>query len=193
MWHREALPHDLYHICRNMRAADAAEIFLTRPDDRDAFAAQIWRMMPQAIFADVYGLDATSPAIVFVAAWPTDPYKNLAQAALFATEGFASIVGDFVRHMRRFVVPALLAGGVRRCECRTLASYTASRRLLAALGAVEEAELPDMGPNGEVFVQCAFRRSDFEGNRPCVSSRHRKPSPRPILMPPPMQQPRTKF
>jgi hypothetical protein len=166
MWQRDPLPADLYSLSRTMRAADADEISLMiESRDWNAYACRLYRMLPYALYARVFGLDRPSRAILFVGIWPTNETRALGSAALFATDEFPLLAGMFVRHMRRFVVPAQLANGVRRVECRTLARYTRSHRLLRALGAVEETApegSPDYGPNGEAFKLFAWRRRDWQ-------------------------------
>lgn len=67
MWTREAQPHDLFDLAENMRDADAQEIFLLKRDkDRQQFAIRIWRMLPRATYAVVFGLDSERRAIGFL-------------------------------------------------------------------------------------------------------------------------------
>lgn len=167
MWWRKPTAYDLYHLARNMRPDDANEISLmaetSNPDD---FAARTFSMLPFSVYSAVFGVDMAPDAIAFMGVWPMNEHKTLCTAALFATGEFPILAGKFVRHLRRFVAPVMLANGVRRIECRTLASYTAAHRLLRALGAVEETGpegSPDYGPNGESFKLFAMRRRDWEG------------------------------
>jgi hypothetical protein len=87
----------------------------------------------------------------------------LASANLFATAQFPHIAAPLVRHVRRIVIPELLARGVRRVEARAMADYRTTRRFLHACGAVcEKPRMPDYGKNGEAFALYAWRRSDWE-------------------------------
>jgi RimJ/RimL family protein N-acetyltransferase len=163
MWTRDPLPSDLFDICENMRAADAEEIFAMRRDqDRRQFAVSLYRMIhaPQLVHAMVFGLDSEPRAIGFLGLWAKDETGGLCEAALFARDDFPTVAGELVRHIRRKLIPFLLDAGLRRVECRTLEGYAASRRLLRACGAVEEAVLPDFAPAGQAYVLCAWRRSD---------------------------------
>jgi RimJ/RimL family protein N-acetyltransferase len=162
MWIRDPQPHDLFDLAENMRADDAREIFLMKRDkDRQQFAIRIWRMMPRAVHACVFGLDTEPRAIGFLGLWAKDETGGLCEAALWARDPFALVAPRFVRHVRQRLMPFLMDNGIRRVECRTLETYTASRRLLAAMGARQETLLPDFGPDGEAFVQFAWRVSDW--------------------------------
>jgi RimJ/RimL family protein N-acetyltransferase len=166
MWIRDPLPGDLLDLTRNMRQADAEEIFALRADkDPDQLAFRLYRAMPGAVYACVFGLDSEPRAIGFLGLWAKDETGGLCEVAMFAREGFPQLAAAFVRHVRLTLIPFLMDAGLRRVECRTLESYSSSRRLLRACGAVEEAVLPDFAPSGQSFVLCAWRRSDFSKNR----------------------------
>lgn len=164
MWTRDPLPGDLFDLAHNMRAADAAEIFCMKEDkDRHEFAVRLYRMLPGAVHAMVFGLDSEPRAIGFLGLWAKDEFGGLADVAMFARDGFPGVAAPFIRHVRYKLIPFLMRAGLRRVECRTIASYSASRRLLRACGAVEETPqgMADFAPAGEAFILCAWRRSDF--------------------------------
>lgn len=163
MWIREPWPGEILHLCRAMREMDAREILDMRPTrDPDLFAATILTALPRATIAAVAGLDSAGPAAAFLGIWPDDSYPWQAQAALFATDEFPRIAAPLIRFIRRTVIPALLASGVHRVECRALEAHAQARRFLRACRAVEEIVLPDYGRNRESYVLCAWRRSDWE-------------------------------
>lgn len=162
VWMREPTPGDVFHVARNMRDMDAAEILLLHKSlDRDAFAAVTCAMIPRAMAAIGIGIDGAPfcAAVLLICGNESTPW--LAEASLFATNDFPRVAGPLVRFIRRQVIPALIADGVRRVECRALASYAATRRFLRHAGAVEETPLIDHGPTSETYVLCAWRRSDF--------------------------------
>jgi len=162
IWHRVPTPGDVLHVSRNMREMDAREIFLMLDGfDRDTFAAVTSTMVPRARVALGVGLDGSPfcAAVLVICSAESSPW--LAVASLFATDDFPRLAPWLIRHIRKTIIPALLAEGVRRVEARALASYAVTRRFLRAAGAVEEAPLPDHGPNSESYILCAWRRSDF--------------------------------
>lgn len=162
VWSRPPSPGDVLHVARNMRVMDVAEILLMlRGYDTDLFAAVTSTMVPGARLALGIGLDENPfcAAVLLVCSSAANPW--LANVSMFATDDFPLLAPWLLRFIRKVMVPGLLADGVRRVECRALASYAVTRRFLKAAGATEEALLPDQGPNGEPYVLCAWRRCDF--------------------------------
>jgi hypothetical protein len=162
VWYRVPTPGDVLHVARNMREMDAREIFLMLDGlDRDTFAAVTSTMVPRARVALGVGLDGAPFCAAVLVICSTESSPWFASASLFATADFPRLAFWLVRHVRKVIIPALLADGVRRVECRALAGYVESRRFLRAAGAVEETILTDHGPGSETYVLCAWRRSDF--------------------------------
>lgn len=162
LWWREPSPGDVLHVARNMRDMDAREILgIHKNLDRDLFAAIVSTRVPSAAVALGFGLDENPFCAVVLLICVSESTPWLGDAALFATDAFSALAPQLIRHVRRAVIPALLDAGVRRVECRALAEYTVTRRFLRACGAIEEAELPDHGPESQEYVLCAWRRSDF--------------------------------
>lgn len=165
LWLRTPTAGDLVDICRDMCAADAAEIFaLRRHDDRYRLAMEIYAVIPSAIRALAIGLDSEPAAKAFLAIWAMDETGTLAAAHLFGTDQFPRIGNRLVRYARDILIPEMLAAGMRRVEARVMASHTRARAFLKACGAVEETHPPHlvgMGCNGEAYVMCAWRRSDW--------------------------------
>jgi hypothetical protein len=164
MWIRETVTAgDLVHLATHMRDQDAREVFALRQgEDRVGLAYGLYAAMPRVLHAFVCGLDKSQNATAFLGIWAMDETGGLASANLFATADFPHVAGALVRHVRRTVIPALLARGCRRVECRALADYRTTRRFLRACLAREEVLLPDYGKNREPFVLYAWTRSDME-------------------------------
>lgn len=175
MWFREPTPGDLVDVAENMRAGDIREAFALRAragtlDDRRELAMMLWAFRDRAAWFEVQGLDGSPRAAAFLGVWPTDETGGLLAASMFATPDFPVIARAWIKRVRTVVMPAILARGTRRVECRALRSYRTTRLLIRACGAVEECTLPDYGKSGESFVLYAWRRSDF-GEQQCASRR----------------------
>lgn len=142
------------HVCRNMRASDAAEIFATRPDMdswalyRDLAAAQpahLWfelvrpaaGLWPFALF----GVMATSPG-VGIAHLIATPDMSLGDARVIAAR------------IRDKVIPTMIDAGMHRVEALSLSSYRWAHRFLKSAGArAEGPPRTQLGKAGEDF-QC---------------------------------------
>jgi len=162
VWMREPTAGDLVDLCRNMSDVDDREIFALRDHhDRDRLAMEIYALLPRAFAAHAIGLDSDAAAIAFLGLWPQDESAGLLSANLFGTGAFPSLAGRLARWVRAVMIPGLLRMGVRRVECRALAEHSGARAFIRACGAIEEAELPDLGKDGETYVLCAWRRSDY--------------------------------
>jgi RimJ/RimL family protein N-acetyltransferase len=79
---------------------------------------------------------------------------------MFATERWPEVALGTTRWARRVLMPALIASGAHRAECRSLASNEASHRWLLRLGARAEARHAGYGKNREDFITFAWRRDD---------------------------------
>ncbi len=173
IWARTPSPGDVLHVARNMRAMDAREILDIHKDlNRDLFAAVVSTKVPDARLALGFGLDGSPFCAVVLLICGSESTPWLGDASLFATDEFPRLAQPLIRFIRRAVIPSLMQAGLRRVECRALASYTATRRFLKACGAVEEAVLPDHGPDSPDYVLCAWRRTDFLKGADHVLRRH---------------------
>jgi hypothetical protein len=164
MWLRSPTPADMLHVSENMRPDDAREVFaIMRGEDRVRLAYQLYGARHRAWVFLLAGLDNSANGAAFLGIWPMDETEGLATAGMFATADFPLLAGPLVRHVRRVIMPDLLARGVRRVEARAMATYRTTRRFLSACGAVcERANMPEYGKNGESFALYAWRRSDWE-------------------------------
>lgn len=146
----------LQHICRNLRARDREEIEAAEwAFDPDALAGRLleaWRIA--GLFGQVASLGG-EPVAVLIFCWLTPAASS---AGLLATERWGEIRLPFARHCRERIEPEILASGVRRIECRTLAGHADAIRFLEWFGAREECRCPGWGRNGETFIQYAWIR-----------------------------------
>ena len=150
----------LRHVVLNLRERDRAEIFALRWDDdpegflREALpqcGAMTWIWERDGVPVSIQGALPVRPGV-----WT---------AFAFGTGGWPGVVLDMTRHSRRFIMPALLRAGFRRCECRALASHVDSRKWILSLGAYEEATLERYGRRGETFVSYVWRPEDVQQQR----------------------------
>lgn len=150
---------DLLHICENLRDIDRRECEAVRHDASPiALARELYMSWPLAFLARIAFAVAPVEPVAMLLLTPTG--AGQINAALLATPRFGEVAKALTRHMLRDVRPMLLAAGVRRMECRTLAEHVEARRWLRFLGAIEETQIPDGGKSGETFVQYAWRKSD---------------------------------
>ena len=145
----------LAQIVRDLRPRDMAEIMAVNwDDDRDAFVSRVL-----AVSGDMCGIwefqGVPVACLGVFALWP-----SVWGAFAFGTPDWPHVVLDMTRHVRRFIIPALLAVGAHRVECRALASHDDARKWLTALGAKQEATLRGFGRAGEDFVLYAWRPED---------------------------------
>jgi hypothetical protein len=142
-------------IARAMRVSDAREIWATRWNENPtALAREVVRW--SRIGAVAAAGDGTPVAAIGgVEGWP-----GVWQVWMFATARWPEVALGTTRWARRSLMPALLAAGVHRAECRSLAENEASHRWLTSLGARAEARHVGYGKNREDFITFAWRRDD---------------------------------
>lgn len=143
---------DMRHVAQNMRERDRNEIFATRWDDdpnkvaRDVCASGAFR----------WGVYLDGAPVAAIGAHPRWPGVWTAWA--FATDDWPKVVVPTTRHVRRFMIPALINFGVERVDCLSLATHTDARKWLTYLGAKEEKSLDKWGKGGETFVSYVWTR-----------------------------------
>ncbi len=136
---------DRVEIAAGMARYDAAEL-----------AGQITTMARfGCVAATVHG----NPAAVVSA---TEFYPGFYQVGMFATDDWPQVALGLTRWIRRAMIPALLAAGGHRAECRSIEDHVTAHRWLESLGFVREAVLPDCGKGRETFYQYAWRLTDLE-------------------------------
>lgn len=142
-------------IARDMRTADAREIWATRAnEDPTALGRDVVRW--SRIGAVAEARDGTPVAAIgAVEGWP-----GVWQVWMFATARWPEVALATTRWARRVLMPGLIAEGAHRAECRSLAANEASHRWLMSLGARAEARHAGYGKNREDFITFAWRRDD---------------------------------
>ena len=156
------------HVCRNMRAVDAEEIFAMRPD-HDAFALyrdiaagggrHLWlelarpatSLTPVALF----GVIATSP--------------GCGLAHLIGTDGLTlSHARQIVARVRHLIIPGLIeTEGLHRVEANSLATHRWAHRFLLACGArLEGPPRRAMGKAGEDFQTFVWIKDELPPDHP---------------------------
>jgi hypothetical protein len=187
IWWRRPTPGDIFEVTLAMRESDAREVFaLRRDDDRYRYAAELAGLVGCAPLSLAYGLDGFPNAAALLWLWPLDESGAFAAVNLFATADFPRLAPALVRDLRGRLGGMLLEAGYRRLECRVLETHHSARRFIRALGAVPEGICRDLGRDGEAYVLCAWRSSDWEVRRSCASSaaracrRNRPPTRNPV-------------
>lgn len=140
-------------VARRMRALDRAEIFATRwDDDPDAVAAETVALARIGCVAWNGTGDAGEPVAVACAMplWP-----GVWSIGLYATDAWPAVARQVTRWIKR-TIPALIAAGGHRAECRSLATHATAHRWMERLGAVREAVLTGYGRNRETFYLYAW-------------------------------------
>lgn len=140
-------------VARRMRARDRAEIFATRSDDDpDAVAAE-------TVALSRFGCVAWNGAepVAVVCAFPLWP--GVWSVGMYATGRWPTVASTVTRWIAGTLMPALVAAGAHRAECRSLSTHTVAHRWLERLGAVREAALTAYGRRGEDFFLYAWART----------------------------------
>lgn len=138
---------DVLHVCNNLRAADAQEIFSQcNHDSISLLADEIFRNWGDSWVAYT---PSGNPAALFGALrmWP-----GVWSAWLIGTDEFPKVGLSITKFIHREMIPMLKAAGCHRCEARSMAGYTWSHEWLESLGAIEEATLKGYGKGKEDFL-----------------------------------------
>lgn len=148
---------DVLVVASNLRARDQEEIFATR-----------WADSPEQLAGDVvktgafrWGAYVDGKPVAMIGAAPAWP--NVWSVWAFGTDDWPRAVRALTKHVRRFMIPALMKAGAQRAFCYAMASHDDARRWLTALGAVEETTLANWGKNGQTFVCYCWLRKDENG------------------------------
>lgn len=141
-------------VAENMRDADRAEIFATRPDD-DTRQIAI-DTMSYARFGCVAWMDDEPVAVVCaIPLWP-----GVWSVGMYATDNWPKVACTVTCWIRRVLIPNLKAAGAHRAECRSHAAHATAHRWLEHLGAIYEARLAAFGRDRETFYLYAWTLGD---------------------------------
>jgi hypothetical protein len=135
-----------------MRDRDRDEIYATQYSDNpeDLLQLQLMLMGDMCCIWTCAGVPVSCQGIL-----PIHP--GVWTMFAYGTDQWPRVVLSMTKHALRRIVPALLAVGAHRVECRALASHTESRRWIEFLGAREEAILKAYGKRQEDFVLYVWR------------------------------------
>jgi hypothetical protein len=142
-------------IVENLRERDRAEIMaLYWEEDLEALIRNT--LYVSGAMCRIFEWHGVPVAIVGAAAlWP-----GVWSGFAFGTDLWPHVVLDMTRYARRFIIPALLAVGAHRIECRALASYGGARNWIEALGGRQECTLHRFGKNQEDYVVYVWKGKD---------------------------------
>lgn len=138
---------DVVYVARNMRERDRLEINATnRNEDPDDFAMRVVQY-----YGDFSGVawDDRRPVACFGC---TEAHPGVWEAWMFATDDLPGIGLELTRHLKKVMLPHLIALGAHRVEARSMAGHEDAHRWLKSLGAVQEARLRRYGKHGEDFI-----------------------------------------
>lgn len=143
---------DLLHITHNLRERDREEIYATRFDeDRRVLANDVAFSGDFRWAAYLDGVPVA--AIGAVPRWP-----RVWTVWAFGTDDWNKVVLTLTKHVRNFMIPAILNAGAIRADCMALSTHEDARKWLTALGATPEKVLDNWGKNGEAFVSYCWTR-----------------------------------
>lgn len=148
------------YIVANLRLRDYEEIFAQRwTDDQKSLIDEI--MLWSGKMTWVFWRDGVPVALL--GAWPVRP--GVWSVWAFGTYRWPRVLSAMTKHVKRFIIPALLRAGAHRAEAVALATHRDSRRWLLALGAREEGTRRGWGRNGEDFVSYVWHPEYVHGRR----------------------------
>jgi hypothetical protein len=149
---------DVLFVAQNMRASDREEIYATQ-----------WTATPEELANNVvhsgafrWGAYVDDIPVAMIGAQPRWPGVWTAWA--FGTIDWRKVALTLTKHVRRFMVPALLNHGALRVDAFAMASHEESRAWLTRLGATPGNPLDKWGRNGETFVAYSWLREDNAAN-----------------------------
>lgn len=152
---------DLLYILRNLRAADREEIFATRwSDDPNSLVDDCMMVAARPTSYTVMAGLAGKPIAVLGA---VEPWPGCWDVWCFGTDDFNKIAFSLTKHIRRVMIPMLLARGLRRAHCRSLSTHAKAHAWLHDLGArqTDDRVMRGWGKNGESFIMFEWHRADL--------------------------------
>jgi len=150
--------YDILYVMQNLRPLDRIEAASTSwSDDPVEWAATL---LAAGEFQWVAYRDGIPVAVLGAApAWP-----RVWSAWCMGTEDFPHVVRTITKHVKNFMVPALLNAGMVRMTAYAYEDYDATHRWLQFLGGKPEARLENWGKNGETFISYVWLREVAEAH-----------------------------
>lgn len=142
-------------VACNMRAKDLEECLATRWSDDPMTIAEDTLVYPGLTW--VGWLD-DEPVAVYGAKpmWP-----GVWGAFLYATDKFDKIGLPLTKHVRRVIIPGLVAAGAHRVEAKSLGTHETAHKWMRSFGAREESRMPLYGKGGEEFVTYVWMADQY--------------------------------
>ena len=137
-------------IARGISAEDMRNIAATRPG---VTPGSLTTACAAAKELAIIAYDRDEP-IAVMGAMPWHP--GVYSGYMFATDRFPVIGLAMTKWARRHYFAALRQLGARRVEAHIIERDIKTRRWLSAIGATEEAGVPQFGVNGEPFVRFSY-------------------------------------
>lgn len=156
--------HDVLHVCLNMRARDAEEIYALRFEDNPFLIMN--EVMVQRHFAWVAWHDGR-PTTVFGAA---QKHPGVFQMFAFGTDDFNNIAKPLTRFLKKTVVPTLFGElGAHRLEADSHEKHTQAHRWLRWFGARQEGVKRRYGRDGSDYYTFALLSAPKvdKADKPC--------------------------
>lgn len=153
---------DVLHVCLNMRACDAEEIFaLSYEDDPWGYYRLLAAQRPLfEWFEVVRPADDITPVAIFGVS-QTGPGQAVAHLA--ATDGFTLPMALLIaKRVRETLKPVMLEAGLHRIEALSLSSHRWAHRFLRQCGAVSEGTRAGIGRAGEDYECFVWLKSTIQ-------------------------------
>ena len=153
-------PAAAVRVAQRARRVDLAEFETTQGPAADPAA---WgRVLARDAIAGGIAWSGAEP-VAAIGVVPVVP--GIGDAVMMATPAWPLVARATTHWVQLELIPTLLRAGYRRVEARVRADRApAVRWLIRYFGGRLEAELPDIGRNGERFLQVAWCRSSFVVN-----------------------------
>ncbi|CAB4163723.1 hypothetical protein UFOVP806_42 [uncultured Caudovirales phage] len=142
-------PVALLHIVKNMRAADAHEIFSTTNARTPEEYTDEMMMLQRGGLA---GWIASQDGVPIAALGIMPMWQNVVTVWMFATDDFPKIALQLTRFVRRNMVPSFANAGIHRAQCFSMNGHVVAQRWLTILGAKRECVVKSFGSNKEDFT-----------------------------------------
>lgn len=153
------------HVFRNMRAWDVKEIFATRPE-----------IDPYQLFCDYKLFKAAAHALYLVRPnWLRHPvalfgvfpkWGGVGAAHLVATDEMTARQALWLTcFVRESVIPAMIAKGLHRVDCASIAGHDQAHAFLRRCGAKAEGERRGWGSRGEDFIEFRWLSEELQEGR----------------------------
>jgi len=139
-------------IATALRPADKEEIFATRLDSDPLKLAMDTFHHGDFQWIAYHG-NRPVASIGAAPCWP-----GVWTVWAFGTEEWPRVALTLTKHIKHFMLPALVHAGAHKAFCHVLATHAQARRWLERLGAEPEAELDEWGKMREKFVVYSWRQ-----------------------------------